>query len=156
MSGWDIRGRVCLVTGATSGIGRAIVEELAGRGARVLAVARDQARGEQALAGLPPASDVCIVPCDLARMSQVRQLALYAPQVHGQLDVVINNAAVSKWTRELTEGGLETTFAVNHIAPFLLTNLLLDPAGPTAAPTRVITVSSSGYAHAKAVDLDDL
>jgi NAD(P)-dependent dehydrogenase (short-subunit alcohol dehydrogenase family) len=154
MSGWDVRGRVCLVTGATCGIGRAITAELAGRGARILAVARDQARGEQALAGL--AGDIRIVPCDLARMSQVRQLALCAPQVHGQLDVVINNAAVSKWSRELTEGGLETTFAVNHLAPFLLTNLVLDPAGPTAPPTRIITVSSSGYAHAPPVDFDDL
>jgi NAD(P)-dependent dehydrogenase (short-subunit alcohol dehydrogenase family) len=71
-------------------------------------------------------------------MSQVRRLARAAPQVHGQVDVIVNNAAVSKWARELTEDGLETTFAVNRLAPFLLTSLLLDPAGQPAMPARVI------------------
>nr|WP_277349745.1 SDR family oxidoreductase [Planosporangium thailandense] len=147
-----------MVTGATSGIGQVVARELARRGARVLMVARDRVRGRSAVerirAGVPGAR-VELLTCDLARLGDVRKLAKAVSDRYDHLDVLVNNAGVSKFSREVTEDGLETTFAVNHLAPFLLTNLLLDRL--IAAPrARVVTVSSDVHKQVRSVPWDDL
>src|SRR6266704_3470316 len=129
-TGPDLRGRVCLVTGATSGIGRVTAEELAGMGATTLLVARDAERGERAR----------------------RQIA--ATTGNHRLHVLVNNAGLVLYRRRATEDGLEWTFAVNHLAPFLLTNLLLDLLR-ASAPSRVVTVTSGAQALGR-IDFEDL
>ncbi|MGH3793520.1 MAG: SDR family NAD(P)-dependent oxidoreductase [Pseudonocardiaceae bacterium] len=146
-------GSLCLITGATSGIGQAAACQLAQRGARVLATARND-QGRQALLSTlrasAPDADVEVLLCDLAELSQVRRLAKEVEQTYGGLDVLINNAGVSKFTYQLTVDGFETTFAVNHLAPFLLTNLLL-PALSKARQGRVVTVSSDVHKQVRKV-----
>jgi NAD(P)-dependent dehydrogenase (short-subunit alcohol dehydrogenase family) len=155
---WTIAGKTCLVTGATSGIGQAIVEELARRGARVLAVARDATRGETVAASIRrsnPDAQVEVLPCELSRMAEVRELARTVSDSYRGLDVLINNAATAMFTRTVTPDGFETSFAVNHLAPFLLTNSLLGALGvPDEA--RVITVTSDNHKQVKSVPWDDL
>jgi NAD(P)-dependent dehydrogenase (short-subunit alcohol dehydrogenase family) len=155
---WTVAEKLCLVTGATSGIGHAIATELACRGGRVLAVARNASRGEDAVDRIrrgAPGAKVEALVCDLSRMAAVRDLAAAVSGSYGRLDVLVNNAAVSMFTREVTEDGLETNFAVNHLAPFLLTNSLL-PALGVPAESRVITVTSDNHKLVKAVPWDDL
>jgi NAD(P)-dependent dehydrogenase (short-subunit alcohol dehydrogenase family) len=155
---WDVAGRTCLVTGATSGIGRCVAEDLARRGADVLLVARDPAKGLTVLDGLRsahPSARVDLLTCELSEMADVRKLAAAVLDARPRLDVLVNNAGVSKFERTLTSDGFETTFAVNHLAPFLLTNLLLERL-TAAAEARVVTVSSEVHRQVKQVPWDDL
>lgn len=155
---WTVGGKLVLVTGATSGIGRATAVALARRGAHVLAVARDAERGRRAVAGIAsevPGAEVDVLVCDLSRMADVRRLAATVADRHGRLDVLVNNAAVAMFVRELTEDGLETSFAVNHLAPFLLSTSLL-PVLRTTPESRVITVTSDNHKQVKHVPWDDL
>ena len=146
---YDLRGRVCLVTGATSGIGRETARGLAQSGASVLMVARDRARGAEVAAeirstGAPGSVEVLIA--DLACRGDVRALAGQVLQGHDRLDVLIHNAAAVNSTRRVTAEGIEATLAVNHLAPFLLTELLAPLLQATPSP-RVVTVSS--YMHTR-------
>ena len=143
----------CLVTGATSGIGTEIVRGLAVTGARVLAVARDQARGEAVLDGIE--GDTELVIADLARQREVRRLAAEVLERAPRLEVVVHNAGVTLAERTVTEDGLETTFAVNHMAPFLLTRLLLDRLR-ASAPARVVVVASAAHRRAGRLDPTNL
>jgi NAD(P)-dependent dehydrogenase (short-subunit alcohol dehydrogenase family) len=155
---WTIAGKHVLVTGATSGLGLAAATELARRGARILAVARNPERGATAAAVISaavPGAQVEVLECDLSRMSAVRRLAEEVTQRHGRLDVLLNNAAVAMFSWELTEDRLETDFAVNHAAPFLLTNLLL-PILRVPDEARVITVTSDNHTAVKDVPWNDL
>lgn len=155
---WTVEGKLILITGATGGIGRATAVALARRGAHVLAVARDAERGRRAVAdigGEVPGAKIEALECDLSRMAEVRRLASTVVDRHGSLDVLVNNAAVAMFSRELTEDGLETSFAVNHLAPFLLTTSLL-PALRTPPESRVITVTSDNHKQVKQVPWDDL
>lgn len=155
---WTIAGKHVLVTGATSGLGLAAATELARRGARILAVARNPERGgttAAAISAAVPGAQVEVLECDLSRMSAVRRLAEEVTQRHGRLDVLLNNAAVAMFSWELTEDRLETDFAVNHAAPFLLTNLLL-PILRVPDEARVITVTSDNHTAVKDVPWDDL
>ncbi len=147
-------GEVCVVTGATSGIGKATAVALAGQGAQVVLVGRDRDRGaataaEVAAAGAsPPRLEIA----DLASMAQVRALAGRLGALE-RIDVLVNNAGLMAGRRRVTTDGFEEVFAVNHLAPFLLTNLLTGKL-TAAASARVITVTSDAHAAAR-LDLDD-
>lgn len=156
-SGPDMTGRVCLVTGATSGIGRATALGLARLGATVVLHGRDRARGEQALAEIVAetgTSSAELLLADLSSQAGVRQLAAEVLIRHDRLHVLVNNAGVIRTTRSVTVDGHETTFAVNHLAYFLLTHLLLDRL-QASAPARIVNVSSSTHRRAT-IDFDDL
>jgi retinol dehydrogenase 12 len=153
-----VEAKTCLVTGATSGIGKATAARLAERGATVLAVARDQARGEQAANEIrqrAPRSQVEVLTADLSRPGQVRRLAGQVRDRYDRLDVLVNNAGVAKFHPQLTPDGLGVTLATNHLGPFLLTNLLLDQLR-RSAPARVITVSSDRHIRRRSIPWDDL
>lgn len=146
-------GKVCVVTGATSGIGKAAATALARLGARVVLVGRDRGRAEAAAAQIGPAGTPPTVEiADLAAMEQVRALAGRLAALE-RVDVLINNAGLVLGERRVPPDGFEHVFAVNHLAPFLLTNLLL-PRLAAAAPARVITVTSDAHSAAR-LDLDD-
>jgi len=150
-----MQGQVCVVTGATSGIGKAAAAALARQGAEVIVVGRDPGRAEATAAAIqadgapPPKVEIA----DLARLDQVRALAGRLNQTLDRIDVLINNAGLVLNDRKVTPDGYEHVFAVNHLAPFLLTNLLR-PKLTAPAPARVITVSSDAHTAAR-LDLDD-
>lgn len=137
-------GTVCLVTGASSGIGKETALGLAQMGATVVLLCRNAARGAAAREEIRLRSGndaVSVLQADLASQASIRTCTAEFRQMHGVLHVLVNNAGVVVRRRALTEDGHEMTFAVNHLAPFLLTNLLL-PALQAGAPSRIITVSS--------------
>ncbi len=153
-----ISGKTCLVTGASSGLGKETALGLARAGAMVLLVARDRERGEAAAAEIrqrAPAGEVELFLADLASQSQVRELAAQVLERHQRLDVLINNAAAVNSVRRVTQDGLEATVALNHIAPFLLTHLLQEQLR-RAAPSRVVNVTSHVHRWVKAIPWDDL
>ena len=155
---YDLRGRVCLVTGATSGIGRETARRLAQSGASVLMVARDRARGAEVAAkirstGAPGSVELLIA--DLACQDDVTALAGQIRQGHDRLDVLIHNAGAVNTRRRVTADGIEATLAVNHLAPFLLTNLLA-PLMQATPSSRVVTVSSYMHTRVKDIPWDDL
>jgi len=150
-------GRVCVITGATSGIGRAASSELAALGARVVIVARDPGRGaavRDEIARETGNHEVVLEVADLKSQRQVRELAARLLASLPEIHVLVNNAGLTLAERRLTEDGLEETFAVNHLAPFLLTNLLLERLR-SSAPARVVTVASAAHRGA-AIPFDDL
>jgi NAD(P)-dependent dehydrogenase (short-subunit alcohol dehydrogenase family) len=143
----SMRGRVCLITGATSGIGLVTATALARRGATVMLVARDAARAESTVAAIRQqtgSASVEYLLADLTSQERVRRLAADVTARHGRLDVLVNNAGAIFMRRRETVDGLEMTFALNHFAPFLLTNLLLDTL-KASAPARVVTVASMAH-----------
>jgi retinol dehydrogenase 12 len=149
-----MNGKVCVVTGATSGIGKAAATALAGQGAQVVLVARDRQKAEAVAAAigarstLPPSVEIA----DLASMEQVRALAGRLSALE-RIDVLVNNAGLIIRERRSTPDGYEHVFAVNHLAPFLLTNILL-PKLTASAPARVVTVTSDAHTNAR-LDLAD-
>jgi retinol dehydrogenase 14 len=150
-------GKVVLITGGTSGIGKAAATALASMGANVVVTGRDEERGRSAVAEIRAESGndtVELMLADLGVQTEVRRLAREFEERHDRLDVLINNAGVVQSKRTETPDGIETTLAVNHLAPFLLTNLLLDLL-KKSAPSRIITVASEGQRWGK-IDLDDL
>jgi len=140
-------GKVVLITGANSGIGFEASVKIASMGAHVVMVARDRRRGEDALVAVKARSGsdtVSLLLCDMASMAGVRALAQDVLARHPRLDVLVNNAGSVRTSREVTEDGLEWTFAANYLGHFLLTNLLLDRLRESA-PARVVNVSSDGH-----------
>ncbi len=150
-------GKICLVTGATSGIGQVTAATLAALGAAVGVVGRNPAKTERVVAQIRAESGNARVHgflADFADLEQVRRLAAAVHEHFDRLDVLVNNAGAFFLRREPTPYGVEKTFLVNHLAPFLLTNLLLDLL--RAAPAgRVINVASSMH-RLGALDWDDL
>lgn len=147
-----------LVTGATSGVGEAIATQLAERGARVLMGARTAERGQVAADRIQSRvanADLELAPGDLSLMREVRALAYQVLDSIPRLDGVILNAAEARGELLLTEEGIETNFATNHLAGFLLTHLLL-PLLRSSAPARVIVISSSVHSQVKMVDLNSV
>lgn len=150
-------GRVVVITGATSGIGTEAARALAGMGAHLVIVARDLDRGDATRAEISGSTgnrNVKVVGCDLASQSEIRRLAAELHAALPRIDVLVNNAGLTMAERRLTEDGIETTLAVNHLAPFLLTNLLTDRLR-ASAPARVVTVASDAHRGA-VLDFDDL
>jgi retinol dehydrogenase 12 len=151
-------GLTCLVTGATSGIGKETALRLAMLGAEVIVVARDKGRGEAAKAEISarvPLALVEVMTADLSSLPQVRRLAAEVLDRRSRLDVLVNNAGVISMRRQLTAEGLETTFATNHLGPFVLTTLLRGLL-ERSATARVVTVSSAVHKQVKAIPWDDL
>ncbi|MDH3438802.1 MAG: SDR family oxidoreductase [Betaproteobacteria bacterium] len=149
-------GRTCVVTGATRGIGRPTAEALARMGATVVVHGRDSAAVGAVCRELTRSSGnsrVTGVVADLSSLADVRRLAREIAARHERLDVLVNNAGLGAIRRNTTADGYEWVFAVNHLAPFLLTNLLLEQLA-ASAPARVVTVSSMAYRRA-VLDLDD-
>ena len=153
----QMSGKVCMVTGANAGIGKVTALELAKMGATVVMVCRDKAKGEAAQAELQSQSGnqgVDLFMADLSSQRAIRQLAQDFKDKYQQLHVLVNNAGIAQSKRILTEDGLESTFAINHLAYFLLTNLLLDVL-KASAPARIINVSSEAQASGT-INFNDL
>lgn len=149
-------GKVCMVTGGSAGIGKAVALKLARLGATVVIVCRNRDRGEAALAEIKANSGnkaVDLMLADLSSQAAIRQLAHNFTDGYQQLHVLVNNAGIIPRKRSLTEDGIETAFAVNHLAYFLLTHLLLDVL-KVSAPARIINVAS-GF-HGETIDFDNL
>jgi NAD(P)-dependent dehydrogenase (short-subunit alcohol dehydrogenase family) len=150
-------GKTVLITGGTGGIGKAAAIGLASMGAGIGITGRDRARAEQAAAVIAresgnPAVDVFVA--DMSSQSEVRRLSGEVLTAYPRLDVLLNNVGGFWAHRHLTVDGLEHTFALNHLAPFLLTNLLLERL-VASTPARVVTVSSGAQSMGK-IDFDDL
>jgi NAD(P)-dependent dehydrogenase (short-subunit alcohol dehydrogenase family) len=154
---WTIENKTVLVTGATSGIGRATARALAQGGAHLILIGRNPQRGAETREEVLAASKsgkVDLLLADLSVMEEVRRLAADVRRRYDRLEVLINNAGALFMKRDLTADGLERTFAVNHLAYFLLTNLLLDLL-KQSAPARIINVSSAVHARGH-LDFGDL
>jgi NAD(P)-dependent dehydrogenase (short-subunit alcohol dehydrogenase family) len=148
-------GKVCLISGSSSGIGKATALGLAALGAHVVMLCRDAARGKAAQAEVRAVSRnsaVDLLVADFASQQSIRQLARDIQANYQQIYVLVNNAGVLMRKRSVTSDGLEMTFAVNHLAPFLLTTLLLDLL-KASAPARIINVTS--FVHG-IINFDDL
>ncbi len=147
----SMTGKTVLVTGATNGIGKVAALELARQGAHVALVARNQSKGEAVLGEIRNATgntNLELYLADLSSMAQIRKLATEFKAKHASLDVLVNNAGAFYNERKQSADSLELTFALNHVAYFLLTNLLLDTL--KAAPkARVVSVSSAAHTSGK-------
>ena len=153
----SLQGKTAVITGATSGLGRATAERLADLGAEVILVGRSEETAQQTRHDLITATGnnkIAVEIADLRLMSEVRKLAKRLLQCYPKIHILINNAAVLINERTTTVEGLETTLATNLVAPFLLTTLLI-PTLRASAPSRIINVSSGGM-YSAAIDLDDL
>lgn len=149
--------RVVVVTGASSGIGRALAAGLARDGARVGLVCRDPRRGGETVAELEALGGggaVDLFLADLASQKEIRRLADELLERYPRIQVLVNNAGVIEARRTTTVDGLETVFAVNHLAYYLLTRLLLERLA-ASAPARIVNVASGAHRGAR-LDWDDL
>ncbi len=156
-SGAALSDKICLVTGATSGMGAVTARALAERGATVALVGRDPDRGAATVERIRRETgnrEVEFRLADLSSQQQVRELAHWFEARHPRLDVLVNNAGALFMRRQESADGIEMTLALNHLAPFLLTNLLLDRLR-AGAPARVVNVSSYGHERGH-IDFDDL
>jgi NAD(P)-dependent dehydrogenase (short-subunit alcohol dehydrogenase family) len=152
-----MQGKVCVITGATSGIGLVAAEQLAAMGARLVLVGRDKARGEAAMARIKrrtAGAEIRIHYADLSRLVEMSRLGSEIAAVEPRIDVLLNNAGAMFAARRVTEDGLERTFAVNHMAYFVLTNRLEERLA-AAAPSRIVNTASDAH-RGNTLDFDDL
>jgi retinol dehydrogenase 12 len=147
-------GKVCLITGANTGIGLVTARELARSGVRVIIACRSEERARPALEAIRDGNgaDAAFLPLDLGSLESVRACAASFLEQDLPLDLLINNAGIAG-PRGLTPEGFELTFGVNHVGHFLLTSLLLD-ALKRAAPARIVTVSSKAHYRAPGIDFE--
>jgi retinol dehydrogenase-12 len=153
----DLQGRTFLVTGANSGIGRALTEALAAQGGRVVLAARSEERTKPVLdeiRGRHPASDPQFLQMDLSDLSSVRRAAERFLTSGQPVDVLVNNAGIAG-THALSKDGFDVTYATNHIGPFVLTNLLL-PRLRESSQGRIVNVASVGHMTVKRMDWSGL
>ena len=152
-----MQGKLCVITGATSGIGLVAAEKLATMGARLVLVGRDQTRGEAALSRLrtrTPGVDARIFYADLSLLAEMSRVAKEIAEAERRIDVFVNNAGALFQRRQVTADGLERTFALNHMAYFVLANRLRDCLA-AAAPSRIVNVASGAH-HGQTLDFSDL
>lgn len=150
-----MQGKVVVITGATSGIGKIAAETLAAKGVRIVQVARDRARGEAALARLraiAPGAAHTIHYADLSQLSQMKRVAADIAAAESRIDVLMNNAGAVFAQRLVTEDGLERTFALNHMSYFALTALLRPKLAPDA---RIVSTASNAHRRGH-LDFSDL
>ena len=151
----SLLGRVCMVTGANGGLGEVVATELARRGATVILVCRREPAGralQQRIQAATGNTTIDLLVADLSDQSDIRRLADQFGLRHSSLHVLINNAGAQFPTRQLSVDGIELHLAVNFLAPFLLTNLLLDTL-VTSAPARIVNVASEVMADARIIKL---
>jgi len=149
--------KVCLVTGGNSGIGKSVALGLAKMGTTVVVVSRNKEKGETAVTDTVEKSgnkNVELIQADMSSQNSIHQLVNEFRARHEKLHLLINNAGVYLTKRSETEDGLESTFAVNHLGPFLLTSLLVDIL-KASAPSRIVNVTSDAHKGAR-VNFDDL
>ncbi len=153
----DMKGKTCLITGANSGIGRATALGLAKMGATMVIACRNREKGETALSEITSESgnqNVKLMVADMSSQESIRKLAGDFKTKHKDLHLLINNAGVFLTKRIVTTDGLESTLAVNHLGPFLLTSLLLDLL-KASAPSRIVNVTSDAH-RGTTIDFEDL
>jgi NAD(P)-dependent dehydrogenase (short-subunit alcohol dehydrogenase family) len=153
----NLTGKVIVITGATSGIGQVAAEKLAAMGARMVLVARDKTRGEAALARLReagPRAPHSVNYADLSRLAEMKRVAAEIAAQETRIDVLINNAGALFGSRQVTEDGLEITFATNHVAYFVLTYGLRERLW-ASAPARIINTASDAH-QGNRLDFNDL
>ncbi|MCI0783644.1 MAG: SDR family oxidoreductase, partial [Chloroflexi bacterium] len=156
--GDQMKDKTVVVTGGNNGIGLETAVGLSKLGAHVVITARNQAKGEAALADIKDRSQngsVQLMLADFASLSSIRDFAANFKKDHDRLDVLVNNAGGVNTSRSETQDGFETTFGVNHLGYFLVTNLLLDTL-KASAPARVVSVSSRAHERRKGMNFDDL
>lgn len=152
-----MQGKICLITGGTNGIGKSSAQVLARMGATIVIVGRNASKTAQVVSELRASSgnpNVDSLVADLSSQREVRRLADEFKRKYQQLHVLLNNAGAAFMKRQLSADGIEMTFALNHLAPFLLTNLLLDTI-QASAPARIINVSSGAHTSGK-IEFDNL
>jgi retinol dehydrogenase-12 len=157
MENHTMKGKICLVTGATAGIGEATALLLAKLGATVVGVGRNPAKIENSIRMIKEKlgnPDVAFLKADLSSQKDIRELAQQVKDQYSQLDVLVNNAGATFAERQQSIDGIEMTFALNHLGYFLLTNLMLDLL-EKSAPARIINVSSSLHKMGK-LDFTDI
>jgi NAD(P)-dependent dehydrogenase (short-subunit alcohol dehydrogenase family) len=150
-----MQGKTVVITGATSGIGEVAADRLAAKGARIVFVARDKARGEETLKHLraiAPGQEHAAFYGDLLRISEMKRVAGEIAAANPVIDVLVNNAGAMFTTRQVTEDGLEKTFALNHMSYFVVTNLLRPRMAPDG---RIVSTASDAHKGAK-LNFDDL
>ena len=150
-----MNGKTVVITGATSGIGEVAADRLAGKGARIVFIARDEKRGAETLKHLKaiaPGQPHKTYYADLARLSEMKRVAGEIAAQESRIDVLINNAGAAFTTRQVTEDGLEKTFALNHMSYFVLTNLLRPRMG---AGGRIVSTASTAH-RGTHLDFNDL
>jgi retinol dehydrogenase 12 len=153
----NMKSKVVIITGATSGIGQVAAEQLAAKGARIVQVARDKERGQAAITRLnqvAPGIAHSIYYADLSRLSEMKRVATEIAQSEPRIDVLMNNAGAMFGKRQLTQDGLERNFALNHMSYFMMTQLLRDRL-IASAPSRVVNTASDAHTSGT-VDFDDL
>ncbi len=153
----SVEGKHILITGATAGIGLAAAKNLAQAGARITLTARNPEKGSQALREISAGSerdDHAVVAMDFASLQSVREGVQRFLSANDRLDILLNNAGVVNTSRKLTADGFEETFAVNHLAPFLLTGLLLPVL--LNPGSRIVNVASDAHTFVRGMDFDDL
>jgi NAD(P)-dependent dehydrogenase (short-subunit alcohol dehydrogenase family) len=153
----DLNGKTCIVTGATSGIGKATALELARMGGTIVLICRNRQKGEEAVREIQEITQntaIDLLIADLSSQQQIRAVAAEFTRKYERLHVLINNAGAMFSKRSESVDGIEMTLAVNHLAPFLLTNLLLDTLKTTGA-ARVINVNSDAHERGR-IDFSDL
>ena len=151
-----MRGKQVAITGPTAGIGRAAALELARRGASLILLCRDESKGRTLQAEIAEFADQPeVVTIDMASLSSVRSAAQTMLSQDRPIDVLLNNAGVVNTARRTSSDGFEETFAVNHLAPFLLTGLLL-PALQEATRARIVTVASDAHTFVRGLGWEDM
>ena len=153
----NMNGKICLITGANSGIGKATALALAKMNATIIMVCRSKERGERAQKEIIDKTGnqkIDLFFCDLSSLDSIRNFASEFKTKYQNLHVLINNAGVMLSKRQFSEDGFEMNFAVNHLAPFLLTHLLIDVL-KISAPSRIVNVASAAHKFGS-IDLEDL